>query len=185
VILRFNYCQSACERLLGEAAAVLLTHRMRVPLATIGAALLAVTATWSIESARVAGFERELAALQSRVSSASPDALRGERLIAAVTRLRALRAGVSEARRQALAATNTIAQLGNELPSRTWLTGVGSTPAGTWIIDGRSTRVGEIGTMLRRIASIDNGAAARLISIAATGRSRRILDFAIGWDRRP
>jgi hypothetical protein len=99
--------------------------------------------------------------------------------------LRALHAGVAAARREALAATNTIARIGNDLPPQTWLTGVGSTPNGTWTIDGRSTRVGEIGTMLRRVQRIDDGATARLVSIAATGRTGRVLDFVIGWDRRP
>jgi hypothetical protein len=39
--------------------------------------------------------------------------------------------------------------------------------------------------MLRRIQSIDKTASTRLVSIAATGRTGRILDFVIGWDRRP
>jgi hypothetical protein len=184
-LIRFNYHQSPYERLFGDAPAALLTDRLRIPLATIGAALLTVTATWSIQSHRVAGLENELNALQLGVRAASADELRAERLTASVARLRALRAGVAAARREALAATNTIALIGNDLPPQTWLTEVGSTPNGAWTIDGRSTRVGEIGTMLRRVQSIDDGATARLVSIAATGRTGRVLDFVIGWDRRP
>jgi hypothetical protein len=184
-MIRFNYRQSAYERLFGDAPAIVLTSRLRVPLATIGAALLAVTATWSIQTNRVAGLDNELSALQSHVRAASSDEVRAERLTATVARLRALRAGIAAARREALAATNTIAQIGNGLPPQTWLTAVGSTPDGTWTIDGRSTRVAEIGTMLRRVQSIDDGATARLVSIAAIGRTGHILDFVIGWDRRP
>jgi hypothetical protein len=184
-VIRFNYHQSPYERLFGDAPAAVLTERLRIPLATVGAALLAVTATWSIQSHRVAGLDNELNVLQIAVHAANAEQLRAEHLTASVTRLRALHAGVVAARREALAATNTIALIGNDLPPQTWLTGVGSTPNGTWTIDGRSTRVGEIGTMLRRVQSIDDAATARLVSIAATGRTGRVLDFVIGWDRRP
>jgi hypothetical protein len=184
-VIRFNYHQSTYERLFGTVPAALLTEALRIPLATIGAALLAVTATWSLQSHRIAGLDNELSALQSAVHAASAGQVRAQRLNANVIRLRALRAGVAAARREALAATNTIALIGNGLPPQTWLTGVGSAPNGTWTIDGRSTRVGEIGTMLRRVQSIDDSSTARLVSIAATGRSGRVLDFVIGWDRRP
>ena len=38
--------------------------------------------------------------------------------------------------------------------------------------------------MLRRVQSLDRNATVRLVSIAATGRTGRILDFVIGWARR-
>jgi hypothetical protein len=106
-------------------------------------------------------------------------------LTAAVARLRAIQGGIAAARRDVIETTNTIAQVGNELPAQTWLTGVGSTPSGDWTIAGRSTHVDEIGTMLRRVQSIDPNASAHLVSIAATGRAGRILNFVIGWERRP
>jgi hypothetical protein len=99
--------------------------------------------------------------------------------------MRAIRAAVSAARRDVLVATNTIARIGNDLPPATWLTSLGSTPSGAWTIGGRSTRVDEIGTMLRRVQGIDQHATVRLMSIAATGRSHRVLDFVIGWDQQP
>jgi Tfp pilus assembly protein PilN len=184
-VIRFNYHQTSSERFFGDAAAALPTERLRVPLALVGAALLAVTATWSIQAHRVADLENELSALQSAVGAARADDVRAQRLTATVARLRALRNGVAAARRETVTATNTIARIGNDLPPQTWLTGVGSTPGGAWTIAGRSTRVGEIGTMLRRIQNLDDTATARLVSIAATGRTGRILDFVIGWERRP
>lgn len=182
-MIRFDYHQSPYQLLLREAAAVLLTGRLRVPLAAIGAAVLAVTLGWSLEMHRLADLDGELAALQSRVDAAAGGDVHARRLMATVTRLRALRSEIAAARREALAATNTIALIGNDLPPQTWLTSVGSTATGTWTIDGRSTRVSEIGVMLRRVQSIDATAAAHLVSIAATGRSGRILDFVIGWER--
>ena len=184
-MIRFNYHQSAYERVFGETPTALLTGRLRVPLAAIGAALLTVAATWSVQSHRVSALDDELAALHLRVQAANADSLRAQRLTADVSRLRALCAGIAVARREALAATNTIARIGNDLPPQTWLTAVGSTPAGAWTIGGRSTRVAEIGTMLRRVQNLDDGGTARLVSIAATGRNGHILDFVIGWDRRP
>lgn len=182
---RFNYAQSPFERLFEGAPLGMFAEWMRVPMAVIGAAVLALASTWLIETHRLAVLDADLSALQRRVQAASSDRIRAERLTATVSRLQAMSAGIAAARRAALAATNTIAQIGNGLPEQTWLTGIGATPAGTWTIGGRSARVGEIGTMLRRIESIDKTAATRLISIAATGRRGRILDFVIGWDRRP
>ena len=183
-MIRFNYHQSAYERFFGAAGARLATERLRAPMAAVGAALLVVTATWTFQTQRVAGLDDELAALRLRVHAASADGVRAEGLKTSVVRLRAVRDGIAGARREALAATNTIARIGNGLPPQTWLTGVGATPAGTWTIDGRSTRVAEIGTMLRRIQGLDAGGTARLVSIAATGRAGHILEFVIGWDRR-
>jgi hypothetical protein len=182
---RFNYQQSPLERYFGGTSVRMLAERMRFPMAIIGAAVLALASTWSIETHRVADLDVQLAALALRVQAANGDRIAAERLAATVARLEATNAGLAAARREALAATNTIAQIGNGLPEETWLTGVGATPAGAWTIGGRSTRVNEIGTMLRRIQSIDKTAATRLVSIAATGRTGRILDFVIGWDRRP
>jgi hypothetical protein len=182
---RFNYQQSPFERHFGDAPMGMLADRLRLPMAVIGAAVLALAATWSFETHRVADLDAELAALQLRVEAASGLRVRAERLTARVARLRAASAGIDAAHREALAATNTIAQIGNGMPEQTWLTGVGAAAAGTWTIDGRSTRVDQIGTMLRRIQSIDKTASTRLVSIAATGRTGRILDFVIGWDRRP
>jgi hypothetical protein len=182
-VIRFDYHPSPYRRQLGEVAAVLLTDRLRTPLAAIGAAVLAVTLGWSLEMHRLADLDGALAALNSRVHAAAADDARARGLVANVARLRALHSGLAAARRETLAATNTIALIGNGLPSQTWLTSVGSTPTGSWTIDGRSTRVSEIGVMLRRVQSIDATAAAHLVSIAASGRNGRVLDFVIGWER--
>jgi Tfp pilus assembly protein PilN len=182
---RFNYQQSPLARRFGGVPVRMLAERLRLPMAVMGAAVLALASTWLLETHRIADLDADLSALQLRVQSASSDRIRAEHLTATVARLEATSVGIDAARREALAATNTIAQIGNDLPEETWLTGVGATPAGTWTISGRSTRVNEIGTMLRRVQSIDKTAATRLVSIAATGRTGRILDFVIGWDRRP
>lgn len=181
---RFNYQQSARQRLLAAAPLAAMAERLRLPAALAGAALFLVFATWTFETHRVALLDADLNRLQLQVRAAAFADARAARLIAEVTRLRATGARVAAARRDVLVATNAIAQIGNELPPQTWLTAVGATPAGDWTIGGRSTRVDEIGTMLRRVQAIDAGASATLVSIAATGRSGRILDFVIGWNRR-
>lgn len=181
-VIRYNYRQTRFERLLGDRSAF---ARLRVPLALAGAALLALPATWTIEAGRLAALDAELTAIQSRVAAESSDRARAEHIAARVERLRKMRVLLALARRDGLAATNAIANIGNGLPAQTWLTALGATPSGSWTIAGRSTRVDEIGTMLRRVQSIDAAASARLISVAASGRTGRVLDFTIGWERRP
>lgn len=180
-MIRFNYHQTSYERLLGGVDLARVASQLRVPIATLGAALLAVAGTWTFEMHRIAVLDGELASLRLRAQAAAVDVHRAERLNASVTRLQAVRARIAAARREVIVATNTIAQIGNALPPQTWLTEVGSNPSGTWTIGGRSTQVDEIGTMLRRVQELDRNAAARIVSIAATGRGGRVLDFVIGW----
>jgi hypothetical protein len=184
-VIRFNYLQPAHERWWAGIPAGALAGSVRVPLLAIGLALLGVAAAWSFEMHRAAVLQAELSALQLRVQAAAGEERRARNLTSSVARLRTIGNAVSAARRDVLIATNTIARIGNDLPPATWLTSVGSTPAGAWTIGGRSTRVDEIGTMLRRVQGIDRRASVRLVSIAATGRNGRVLDFVIGWDQRP
>lgn len=184
-MIRFTYDQTAFQRLLAGIPLTAMARQLRLPLASIGAAVLIVIATWSFETQRVAALDGELSDLMARVQATAADEVRVKRLTAAVVRLRAIQAGIVAARRDVLATTNTIARIGNALPAATWLTGVGATPAGDWTIGGRSIRVNEIGTMLRRVQGIDPNSNVHLVSIAATGRTGRILDFVIGWDHRP
>lgn len=184
-MIRFNYLQPAYERWRIPIPALELGGSMRVPLLLIGLAVLGVAATWSLEVHRAAALQDELASLQLRIRASASDERRARTLTASVARMRTIRAAVGAARRDMLVATNTIARIGNDLPPATWLTSVGSTPAGAWTLGGRSTRVAEIGTMLRRVQGIDQRTTVRLVSIAATGRSGHVLDFVIGWDQHP
>lgn len=184
-MIRFNYDRPPYERFLAGLPLTALAAQLRVPMASLGAALLVVAATWSFETHRIAALDGELSRLDLRVQALAADEVRAKHLTAAVARLRAIQGGIATARRDVLETTNTIALIGNELPAQTWLTGVGSTPAGDWTIGGRSTHVDEIGTMLRRVQGIDRSATTHLVSISATGRAGRILDFVIVWERRP
>jgi len=182
---RFNYHQGTFEQLLAGASFPQFAKRIGLPMAIIGVALLLVVAAWSAEQRRLGVIAGELSNLRHRAQVAAADDSRAERLIAIVAHMKAVEQRVAVARRDVLVVTNTIAQIGNELPPQTWLTAVESTPAGDWTINGRSTRIDEIGTMLRRVQGLNRSATARLISIAATGRTGRILDFVIDWERRP
>lgn len=184
-MIRFNYLQPAHERWSASIPAITLASSVRVPLLLIGLALLGLAATWTFEVHRAEMLQEDLSGLQLRVRAAASDERLARNLMTSVARMRTIRAAVSAARRDVFVATNTIARIGNALPPATWLTSVGSTPAGAWTIGGRSTRVDEIGTMLRRVQGIDQRATVRLVSIAATGRTGRVLDFVIGWDQHP
>ena len=182
---RFDYNQSRYHQLLAEIPLGTIAMQLRLPVTACAAALLAVAAAWSLETHRIAALDLELSQMQLRVQATAADEARVERLTSAVAHQRAIQDGIAAARRDVLETTNTVARIGNELPEQTWLTAVSSTPAGAWTVGGRSTHVGEIGTMLRRVQGIDPKSTARLVSIAATGRSGRILDFIIAWDRNP
>jgi len=182
---RFNYRQSAYDRLAAGASVPALVTRWRQLFAVGGAALAILATAWSVDGHRLAVLDGELTELRLRVQAAEHGNARAVRLAAAVARLRALDERIADARRDLFTETNTIAQIGNGLPAQTWLTSLGATPAGDWTIAGRSTRVDEIGTLLRRVQSIDRNATARLVSVAATGHTGRILDFIIAWNRRP
>ena len=184
-MIRFNYLQPPHERWCAGVPAAALAGSLRLPLVLIGLAFLSIAATWTFETHRIGMLEDQLSGLQSRIRTAANDERRARNLMTNVARLRTIRSAVSAAHRDVLVATNTIARIGNDLPPATWLTSVGSTSAGAWTIGGRSTRVEEIGTMLRRVQAIDQHASVRLVSIAATGRSGRILDVVIGWDQQP
>lgn len=182
---RLNYHQAAHERFVAGVSTTELAARFREPLAVVAAALAIVLTAWSIEVHRIMGLDGELRDIQVRAHAAEADDARARRLTTAVARLRSVDERIALARREVFAVTNTIARIGNGLPPQTWLTSLASAQTGDWTIGGRSTRVDEVGTMLRRVQNLDRNATARLVSIAAGGRGGRILDFVIGWDHRP
>lgn len=182
-MIRFSYQQTRYRRLLAGTPAATLVAALRVPVAVIVTAALVVVAAWSLQTHRVAALDAQLADLQARIAATAADDARTKRLTADIAHLDAVQTRIASARRDVLEATNAIAEIGNGLPPQTWLTGVGSSPAGIWTIGGRSTHVDEIGTMLRRVQGIERGADARLVSVAAGGRTGRILDFVIAWER--
>jgi hypothetical protein len=183
-VKRFDYHQTVLERLAGIAPAGLLSGRLRFPVAVAGAAVCALALTSSIELQRLSRLDRELALLQTRVHAGQAQTQRATWLIAANATARRDDERIRSARREAIASTNAIARLGNALPSRTWLTNIQSTPAGTWTIAGRSDRVAEIGTTLRTIAQFDPHATAQLVSISAGGPAGTLLNFVIGWQHQ-
>ena len=183
MVKQFNYRQSRFERFAGIAPATLMNHSLRLPLALAGVAVLLPALTWAVEVQRLGRLDRELAVLQARVETARPAVERAKIVIAATVSARRLDERIRVARREAIASTNTIARLGNALPSRTWLTNIQTTTAGTWTIAGRSDRVAEIGTTLRAIQQFDPRATAQLVSISADGQTGSLLNFVIGWQQ--
>lgn len=182
---RHNYLQSRLERLIGTIPGPSAYTHLRRPLAAIGAAFALVAGAWFVDGQRVAALDRDLATLRAQATLAAADAARARTLLATVTRARTIAERVVAAHRIGVASTNAVAQVGNVLPRETWLTNVSAAPAGNWSIAGRSARLAEIGTTLRSIQRIDARAATHLVSLTATGRTGRIHDFVIAWDRLP
>jgi hypothetical protein len=180
----FSYARSPLERLELKLPPM-LGGAFRMPLVTLGAALVLGAATATIEAQRLSALDSDLGALITRERAAAPAATAARQIVAAIARDRELADRVIDGRRSAMIATNMIARLGNALPAQTWLTNVQQTATGTWTIAGRSVRVAEIATTLRTIAALDARSRTQLVSVSATGRSGHVLDFVIGWERRP
>lgn len=184
-VKRHDYRPSRLASLTGDATGWVTLVRLRLPAAAAGIAFLILALVWRGEQQRIDSLDREIAALQQPAALAAADARRTTHLITMVARDRRIEQRLASAHRTALSSTNTIAIIGNALPTQTWLTNVAAAPSGNWTISGRSTRVTEIGATLRSIQQLDRSRSAQLVSIAATGRSNPILDFVIGWDQRP
>jgi Tfp pilus assembly protein PilN len=158
--------------------------QLRFALGTMGATLLLITVAWSVETLRLARLDGELAALAVAQAAARSVERDVARLQGDLQHLRALEAGVAMARREAIDTTNVVALVGNRLPERTWLTSIQATADGAWSIAGRTTHVAAVGSTLRSIGELNGTAAPHLQSISASGRTHRIVDFAIAWERR-
>lgn len=183
--MRHNYHPSPLERLAALTRAIHVPAQLRIGMAMVGMASLLVSIMWGVETRRIAVLEHELAIASSEARAIAADARRAQSVAGALRRAVELQQRIDRAHRVAIASTNAIALLGNGLPSDTWLTSLATAPSGSINIAGRSARVEQIGTALRAIQHIDAHAGTRLISISATGRTGRIHDFLIGWDRHP
>jgi Tfp pilus assembly protein PilN len=179
---RYDYRQSAFERLIGRRPELVLDRALLSALAALALALLAVVTLAATESRRIAALDTELGALADRIATAERVDARDERAIADLAHARRVQAAVLAAHADTGRAANAIARIGNRLPSQTWLTNLRDDPAGGWSIAGRSTRIDEIGATLAAIGRLDPAATARLVSIAASGRTGRVLDFTIAWE---
>jgi Tfp pilus assembly protein PilN len=178
-VTRFNYAPARVERFAASVTAACREPGVRLAIGAIGAGLILVTFVWSFEVRRLAGLDDALRSLHQRLGQAQARDAETQRLQTVLQRLRTIDRRVGLARREAIAATNALVRIGNALPPRTWLTGMQATSNGAWTISGRSTRVAEIGTMLRSIQRIDRGGVTRLVSVNVAGRSSGVLDFVI------
>jgi len=181
-VTRYDYRQSAFERLLGRRPRIALDRRLWPSFAAVAAAVLLVAMVTGAETRRIAILDGDLATFADRIARADRDAARDRRAIAAVEHDRLIADALLGARRDTAVATNAIARIGNRLPARTWLTSVRTDPGGAWSIAGRSTQIERIGATLAAIAALDRGATTALVSIAASGRTGHTLDFTIAWE---
>ena len=179
---RHDYRQSSFERIIGRRPRFTVPAAMYAPLVAVAVAALLVAAVYVVELQRCSDLDAQLAALHERIAVAQRADAHVDDLSRSVAQLRDVRRAVIAARRETLIAANTIARIGNRLPSETWLTSVQTNRAGSWSIAGRSTRVDQIGTTLAAIGDIDRTATTRLVSIDATGRTGRLLNFVIAWE---
>jgi hypothetical protein len=185
IVKRHDYGQTLFSQLTGDITGRLALLRLRAAVLAIASLCIVGASVSSVELQRIAALDREYAALTQHAGQVAIDAQSARALSGRIAHDRLLLERVAAARREATMSSNAIASIGNALPQQTWLTNVTTGGTGAWTIAGRSTRVAEVGSTLRAIARLDHRAAARLVSIAASGRSGAILDFVIAWDRQP
>ncbi len=178
---RFNYRQNSFERFVGRRPTVYLDDRMRAPAIAILASIIIAAAVAAIEMQRLALLNQELQSLHDRIALVERSDARVEGLSRTVRHLRDLRTALSTSHRETLLTSNHIVSIGNQLPSRTWLTRVQTNRAGMLSIAGRSASIERIAEMLTSIAHLSGPDSARLISINSAG-SGRLLDFLINWE---
>ncbi len=152
--------------------------RLRLSVGALGCSIAVVAAAWFFETDRLTRLDIEAATLHAQLREAAMVDARMQRLQDVLARLRAADAEIDAARRHAVASTNLVARIGNDLPARTWLTSFSVAPDGTVAIDGRSGRLAEIGTTLTALPG-GRRTTTQLLSISASGRSRRVLDFTL------
>jgi Tfp pilus assembly protein PilN len=181
-VTRFDYRQSAFERLIGRPPRIAPDGRLRASVATLAVALVAVAVVATAERGRLARLDAELGAMHDRLIAAQRSDALDERVRRDVLAARGIRDAVLDARRASIADANAIARLGNRLPPQTWLTSLNATRTGTWSIAGRSTQIEQIGATLAAIGRLEPAASPRLVSLEANGERGRMLDFRIAWD---
>jgi hypothetical protein len=179
---RYNYRQSAFERLIGRRPRIEVDQRLRSSLIAVALAVFVVVAVAAAEGRRLALLDADLAALHDRIVVAEQADARDGRVRRTVLAERRVRDAVLDAQRDGIVVANTIARIGNELPPQTWLTGLHDDHTGTWSVAGRSTQIDQIGATLEAIGRLDSASSARLVSITASGRRGRMLDFTIAWE---
>jgi hypothetical protein len=181
-VTRFDYVPARFEPLRAAFGAGRRPAGIRLAAGVVGASLIFVTAMWSFEEHRLTQLADELNALQTQARFARIAMHRARRLRTTLLRLRDIDTTIALARQEAIATTNVVSRIGNSLPSGTWLTGVQAATTGGWTIAGRSKQIADVGATLGAIEHLDGGAATHLVSVAATGRASRILDFVIDCD---
>ena len=182
-MIRYNYQPSAFERFSAHVPIVTLDAARRRMLLWSGAILGALGILTAVELSRLGTVEDQLAALHARAAAGAQAETAVVRLTAEVARLHSTSEAIERTRRDALLRANDLVRIGNLLPAQTWLTAVREDRAGTWSIEGRSTRLIEIGATLGALQRVDPHAAVRLLSVLGIGHGRGI-QFVLTWERR-
>jgi hypothetical protein len=183
IVIRYNYQPSAFEQFAAHVPATTIDPALRRTLVRAGAILGALGILTAIELGRLATAEKDLDALRARAAASAPAAAAAARLTSDVEQLRATAAAIDRSRRDGLLRADDLVRVGNLLPEQTWLTAIHEDRSGTWSIEGRSTRLVEIGATLGALQRLDPRAGVHLVSVLGIGRGRA-LEFTLTWARR-
>jgi Tfp pilus assembly protein PilN len=154
--------------------------QLRTPTLVAAASLVFLAVLYVVEQQRLKSLNLQLIAAQAELASVTTADVQVQRIAARVVVLRYTRERLDSWRRSTRTAANTVAALGNALPSRAWLTAVQSTADGSLSISGRSAQIVDVGSALRRLQTLDTSGQAQLVSISSD-RRRLGVSFVISW----
>lgn len=163
---RINYLLSWSERSVGIALPSRISPALRIPVIALAAAMGLVVLLWTVQATRLRAAERDGTVYANRLAAVDVAVARVRVLERDVAQLRSLSDRVVEIRRSGDAQASEFAALGNRLPDGVWLTSVRA-DRGALALEGRSARLGAVGTAMDALAGLPGYSGARLIAVRA------------------
>jgi Tfp pilus assembly protein PilN len=163
-VKRINYLASWSERRFGVALAPEIVPAFRPAAGAFAASLALMALLWGVEVSRLRAAERDGAAYAQRLAAGAFDVARVRAVEHDVERWRDLRDRIAAIQRSGTVRAGEIAALGNHLPADAWLTSLHADRAAL-MLEGRSARLGAVGTTISVLARLPAYAAARLVAV--------------------
>jgi Tfp pilus assembly protein PilN len=161
---RIDYHVTWSERRIGVALPATIPPSLRAPLAAFACAVAFVAVVWCVQHARLRAAERDGAALARRLAAAEREVAAVCAIESDVARLRALSERIASFRASGALRASEIARVGNVLPDDAWLTSLRA-DRGALSLEGRSARLGAVGTALAALSRLPRYGGARLIAV--------------------
>jgi Tfp pilus assembly protein PilN len=181
-VKRINYLVAPGERLFGDTLRSAASPRLRLAVVAIGGALASLVLPYCAESTRLHELESAASAYRTELADIAVDVGRVRGLERNIAKLRAVSDEVVAIRRSGGMRADEIAELGNALPSESWLTAL-RRDGEALEVQGGSARLSTVAATIAALARLSRYSGARLVS-AYGGESRPQVSYSIVLERR-